>query len=99
MKFYIGPLGNLVFVDQVQNGLTQGLRQTLRARLGTQLGRRLWRPNYGLDLREFIMRNLSAGDRARLRQRIRAAVGDLNPRSVVVDQAGGANTISVVIIL
>lgn len=99
MKFYIGPMGNLIFVDEIQAGLTQGLRQTLKARLGTQLGRRLWRPDYGLDLREFLMRRLSAGDRARLRRRVRAAVADLNPASVVVGQPGGPNTLEVVIIL
>lgn len=98
MRFYIGPLGHLVFVDNVQNGLTEGLRQTIRARLGTQLGRQLNRPDYGLDLREFLMRRLGAGDRARLRNRIRRGLGDLIPSSIVVSQTQG-NTLEVVIIL
>lgn len=98
MRFYIGPSGALIFVDQVQGNLTQGLRQTLAARLGTVLGRKIWRPNYGLDLREFLMRRLTAGDRARIRSRIRAAVADLNPESVVVGNAAN-NTLEVVIIL
>ena len=98
MKFYIGPSGALIFVDQVQDNLTQGLRQTLAARLGTVLGRKIWRPNYGLDLREYLMRRLTAGDRAEIRRRIRAAIGDMNPESVVVGNAGN-NTLEVVIIL
>ena len=99
MRFYIGHSGQLVFVDTIQGGLTLGLQQTIRARLGTQLGRRVWRPNYGLDLSPFLLRNLSSGDRARLRTRIRAALADLNPERVVVSLAGAANTLTVEIIL
>ena len=98
MRFYVGPAGTLIFIDEIQGNLTQGLRQTLAARLGTQLGRQLFRPDYGLDLRDFIMRRLSAGDRTRLRRRIVNAVADLNPQSVVVQQYPG-NELEVVIVL
>lgn len=99
MRFYIGPSGQLVFVDEVQEGLTNRLRQILAARMGTQLGRQLFRPNYGLNLEPFLQRRLTSGDRARLRQRIRDAAGDLNPASISVSQEGNSNTLSVVIIL
>lgn len=99
MKFYIGHSGALVFAEEVQEGLTNRLRQKLRSRLGTQLGRRPFRPDYGLDLREFLMRNLTGADRARLRQRIRNGLADLNPASVVVSPADGSNILSVIVIL
>ena len=99
MRFYISGTGQLVFVGTVQNGLSLGLQQTIRTRLGTQLGLQLWRPDYGLDLSPFLLRNLTSGDRARLRTRIRNAVADLNPERVVVSLAGGDNVLNVEIVL
>ena len=58
----------------------ENVSQAIRIILGTNRGERVMRPNFGAGLRDFVLRPISAGLLAQVKQRVSDALVDEEPR-------------------